>query len=64
MSITFKRGTFGEAFERLCAEPAFAASHPAFLRRTASAMKPVGLTAALKKLPPAWVTPMTVLLRR
>lgn len=64
LEIVFKSGTFGEAFERLCAEPAFAARHPRLLRRVAGLMRGVGLTAALKKLPSTWVTPMTVLLRR
>jgi SAM-dependent methyltransferase len=64
LTITFKEGTFGEAFERLCAEPEFAARQPMLLYRLARVMKSTGLTSLLKKLPPTWATPMTVLLRR
>lgn len=64
LAITFRQGTLGEALERLCAEPAFAARHPRALYYTARVMKAGGLTSMLKRLPPSCVTPMTVILRR
>ena len=64
LTISFKQGTLGEALERLCSEPAFAARHPTILYGAARAMKAAGLIGLLKKLPPTWVTPMTVTLRR
>ena len=64
LTISFKQGTLGEALERLCSEPAFAARHPTILYSAARAMRATGLIGLLKKLPPAWVTPMTVTLRR
>lgn len=64
LAISFQQGSLGEALERLCAEPAFAARHPKILLRAARVMKAAGLTRVLKQLPPSCVTPMTVLLRR
>ena len=64
LTISFKQGTLGEALERMCSEPEFAARHPAILYGAARAMKAAGLIGLIKKLPPAWVTPMTVTLQR
>lgn len=64
LKISLARGSLGEAFERLCAEPAFAARHPATLRYAARAIRSSGLLAGIKRLPPEWVTPMTAVLRR
>jgi 2-polyprenyl-3-methyl-5-hydroxy-6-metoxy-1,4-benzoquinol methylase len=64
LSLTLRPGALGEAFERLCAEPAFAARHPPAFSLLASLFTSIGITVALKRLPPAWVTPMTAILRR
>jgi SAM-dependent methyltransferase len=64
LAISFKQGTLGEALDRLCVEPEFAERHPKLLRRIARVMKATRLTEILKKLPPEWATPMTVILRR
>lgn len=64
LSIRFKQGALGEALERLCDEPEFAARHPRVLRNMARLTKTVGLTGALKRLPSSWMTPMTFVLRR
>ena len=64
LTIDFKRGTLGEALDRLHAEPDFAARQPRFLYHAAHAMKITRLTDIIRELPTSWVTPMTVILRR
>jgi SAM-dependent methyltransferase len=64
LRIAFKQGALSEALERLCREPAFAARHPTILYSIARAMKTTRLINILRRLPPSWVTPMTVVLRR
>jgi 2-polyprenyl-3-methyl-5-hydroxy-6-metoxy-1,4-benzoquinol methylase len=64
LSISFKKGMLCDAFDRLCAEPEFAARQPKFLYHVAKAMKVSRLIETLSALPATWVTPMTVVLRR
>jgi 2-polyprenyl-3-methyl-5-hydroxy-6-metoxy-1,4-benzoquinol methylase len=64
LSISFQRGALYDSLERLCAEPEFAARHPKILHNAARLIRASGLIYLLKKLPPEWVTPMTVTLRR
>jgi 2-polyprenyl-3-methyl-5-hydroxy-6-metoxy-1,4-benzoquinol methylase len=64
LTISFQRRALGEALERLCAEPEFAARHPRFLYHSARFMKASGLIGVLNQLPAEWATPMTTLLRR
>lgn len=64
LAISFKQGALAEALDRLCAEPEFAARQPKFLSYAAKAIKALRLMRIVKNLPPTWVTPLTVILRR
>lgn len=64
LKIMFEPGALSSALERLLDESAFAARHPASLRRAAAFSKAVGLISLLRLLPPALATPMTIMLSR
>jgi 2-polyprenyl-3-methyl-5-hydroxy-6-metoxy-1,4-benzoquinol methylase len=64
LAISFKQGALAEALDRLCTEPEFAARQPKFLSYAAKAIKVLRLMRIVKNLPPTWVTPLTVILRR
>lgn len=57
LTPTFRPGLAAEAFERLLADPLFAARRPG-LARPAALLQKSGLLALLGRLPPAWATPM------
>lgn len=63
LNISFQQGALYDSLERLIAEPEFAARHPKVLHRAARLARDSGLIYLLKKLPPEWATPMTVILR-
>lgn len=48
LSISFKQGMLGDALDRLCAEPEFAARQPAPLYRVAKAMQALRVTRMLR----------------